>query len=221
MNAVIIGGGQTGVYIAKLLIDAHCQVRVIERQSSRLEAVHKELPEGVFIAGDGTNPNTMEQAGIETADVVAAVTGLDEVNLVAATIAKYEFGVPRVIGLVNHPRNEWLFTKEMGVDIYVSEASLLARLIVDEIDLPSMVTMMTMHRGSHSIARFTVMDGAFADGKAVRELQVPQDSVLIAVQREGSLNVTRGDTVIHAGDGVLALTTKASQKTLDSMFMQK
>lgn len=221
MNAVIIGGGETGAYVAKLLSASNCRVRVIACPDEDPGPPHDELPDEIFIRGDCTSPDAMIAAGIEDADVVAAVTGRDDVNLVAATIAKYEFGVPRVIGLVNQPRNQWLFSKEMGVDIYIGEASLLARVMVDEMDLPSMVTMMTMNRGSHAISRFTVEQGAFADGRLVRALAVPNDSVLIAIQRGNHMEVTRGDTKLSAGDRILALCTESGQKALDNMFTQK
>ena len=109
MNIIIIGGGKVGAYIAKLLLNDNYSVKVIENRKDVLDKLKKEIPEDNIVLGSGTEPNVLESSGITETDVVAAVTGADETNLVASTIAKFEFGVPRVIARVNNPQNMWLF----------------------------------------------------------------------------------------------------------------
>lgn len=220
MNAVIIGGGQVGSYIAKLLLDNGCTVKVIEKREDVLEKLRAELPSEILVVGGGADPHIMEKAGIQQADVVAAVTGADEINLVASTIAKYEFGVPRVIARVNHPKNEWLFTAEMGVDVPVNQANLLARLVVDEIDLKHMITLMKINRGKHSISQFNVEPGSLADGKSLKELPMPEDAVLIAIHRGDEVILPRGETVVQADDRILALCSTPAQQVIDTIFAE-
>lgn len=117
MFVIIVGGGNTGSYLSKLLIDAGHKVRVIEERPNLLEKLKAEIPEDSIIAGDGSSPSVLEQAGILHANVLAAVTGADDTNLVISSLARFEFKVPRVISRVNNPKNAWLFTPEMGVDV--------------------------------------------------------------------------------------------------------
>ena len=113
MRTIIVGGGQVGSYVARILIDAGRDVRVVEYREKPLAGLKNELPPEAIVNGDGADPKVLEQAGINDADVVAAVTGADEINLVTATIAKFEFGVDKVIARINNPKNTWLFTEEM------------------------------------------------------------------------------------------------------------
>jgi trk system potassium uptake protein TrkA len=117
MKVIIIGGGKVGSYIAELLMNSKCSIKVIEHRKNVLEKLKTEIPAEMIIYGSGTDPDVLESAGIADADVVAAVTGADEANLVASTIAKFEFNVPRVISRINNPRNAWLFNAGMGVDV--------------------------------------------------------------------------------------------------------
>ena len=141
MKVIIVGGGQMGAYIATLLLKNDCAVTVIENREVVFGKLSKDLPAQNILLGDGTNPAVLESAGIAGADVVAAVSGTDETNLVVSTIAKFEFGVPRVIARVNNPKNVWLFNQSMGVDVALNQADLLAHLVVEEMDLKNMYTL--------------------------------------------------------------------------------
>ncbi len=112
VKAIIIGGGQMGSYIAGLLLKNGCAVKIIDNRDKVVERLRVELPDNTIVVGSGTDPSLLESCGIADADVVAAVTGSDETNLVASTIAKFEFNVPRVIARVNNPKNTWLFGRE-------------------------------------------------------------------------------------------------------------
>ena len=117
MFVVIVGGGNTGSYLAKLLLEGGHTIMVIEERPAVLDKIRKEIPAEYILAGDGSSPQILEQAGVHSANVLAAVTGSDETNLVITSLARFEFNVPRVIARLNNPKNAWLFTPEMGVDV--------------------------------------------------------------------------------------------------------
>jgi len=135
MKAIIVGGGQVGSNVAKSLLESGFSVKLIEKRESLLKKLDKELPEDTVVIGNGSDPSVLESAGISDADVMVAVAGKDEVNLVVSTIAKYEFGVPRVIARVINPKNEWLFDEGMGVDIKFNQSNILAHVVTHEIDV--------------------------------------------------------------------------------------
>ena len=192
MKVVIVGGGQMGTYIASLLLKSKCDVIVIENREPVFEKLQKELPPKNIMLGDGTNPNVLEAAGIAKADVVAAVSGADETNLVVSTLSKFEFGVPRVIARVNNPKNMWLFTAEMGVDVALNQADLLAHLVVEEMDLKHMYTLLNVSHGNYSIAEVKADKLSPAVGKAVRDLALPataSNGTIRAAHRAGSLRL--------------------------------
>lgn len=218
MKVVIVGGGQMGTYIASLLLKSKCDVVVIENREPVFEKLQKELPHKNIMLGDGTNPNVLEAAGIAKADVVAAVSGADETNLVVSTISKFEFGVPRVISRVNNPKNMWLFTAEMGVDVALNQADLLAHLVVEEMDLKHMYTLLKVSHGNYSIAEVKADKLSPAVGKAVRDLALPANSVLIAITRNDTVVIPRGDTLIESGDAVLLLADSAAKETISTLF---
>jgi trk system potassium uptake protein len=218
MKVIIIGGGQTGAYIANILLANKCEVTVVENREQIIQKLKKDIPESCILFGNGTDPNVLEQAGITKADVVAAVTGADETNLVAATIARFEFDVPRVIARVNNPRNAWLFNSGMGVDVAINQADLLAHLVVEEMNQVAMLTLMKISRGTYSIVQFKVSESAQAVGKHIRELTLPEQAVLIAVYKGDKTLIPHGETVIGAGDIVLAFADESSQQKLNLLF---
>lgn len=211
MKVIIVGGGQMGAYIATLLLKNDCSVTVIENREAVYAKLSKELPASNILLGDGTNPAVLEAAGIANADVVAAVSGADETNLVVSTITKFEFGVARVIARVNNPKNVWLYNQNMGVDVALNQADLLAHLVVEEMDLKDMYTLLKVSHGAYSIAEVKVSEQSIAAGKPVRELAIPEKSVLIAVTRGEEVIIPRGDTVIKGGDVVLVLADADSK----------
>jgi trk system potassium uptake protein TrkA len=135
MRVIIIGGGQVGSYLASVLISNGHDVRVIENREKVFQKLEKELPPDKLFFGSGSDPEIMEAAGIATANVVAAVTGADEVNLVVSTLAKMEYSIPRVVARVNNPKNAWLYNCGMGVDVGINQADIMAHFVVDEMNL--------------------------------------------------------------------------------------
>jgi trk system potassium uptake protein TrkA len=140
MNVLIVGGGKVGATLAARLHAARHQVKLIEARREHLDPLKLDLPAETLVLGSGTDPNVLESSGIRQAEIVAAVTGADETNLVVTSLARFEFGVRRTIARVNNPKNAWLFTPEMGVDVALDQADLIARLIVEEVEAPSRST---------------------------------------------------------------------------------
>jgi trk system potassium uptake protein TrkA len=133
MNVLIVGGGKVGATLALRLRAAQHEVKVIEARHEHLEALGRDLPAEALVFGSGTEPGVLEAADIRHAAVVAALTGADETNLVVTSLARFEFAVPRTIARVNNPKNAWLFTSAMGVDVALDQAELIARIIMDEV----------------------------------------------------------------------------------------
>ena len=136
MNVLIVGGGNVGTALATRLRAAQHQVKVIEIRHEHLEALQRDLPTEALVFGSGTEPGVLEAAAIRQAEIVAALTGADETNLVVTSLARFEFGVPRTIARVNNPKNAWLFTAEMGVDMALDQADLVAGMIMKEVKAP-------------------------------------------------------------------------------------
>jgi trk system potassium uptake protein TrkA len=218
MNVIIVGGGRVGEYIADILIKNNCSVKLIENRDIIIGKLQGNIPPENIIFGSGSDPSILEAAGILKADVVAAVTGEDETNLVVATICKFEFNVPRIIARVNNPKNAWLFTADMGVDICLNEADLMAHLVVDEIGFNNVLTLMKLSHGNYSIIEIRVDGRSACANKPVKELGIPGSAVLIAVYRGKDVIIPRGDTIIYGEDVILAFVNRDTQGVITGMF---
>ncbi|MCB0157648.1 MAG: TrkA family potassium uptake protein [Caldilineaceae bacterium] len=218
MNVLIVGGGKVGAHLAHLLRREQHEVCIIELRATRVAQLRTELPQDAVVDGSGSDPDTLERAGVRTAHVVAAMTGDDAVNLVVTNLARVEFGVPRVIGRVVDPRNAWLYTPDMGVDVAVDQADIIAHLIAEEMSLGDMLTLFKLRKGQFSLVEEKVHPTSAANGRAVHELALPEDCVLTAVIRQGDLIVPRGNTVLQAADEVLALVHSSQISRLAALL---
>jgi trk system potassium uptake protein len=214
MFVIIVGGGNTGSYLAKLLLDGGHSVKVIEERPGVLEKMRSEIPLDSIIAGDGSSPQILEAAGLLKANVLAAVTGSDETNLVITTLARFEFNVPRVIARVNNPKNAWLFTAEMGVDVALNQADILARLVAEEMSLGDMMTLLKLRKGEYSLVEEKVHPLSPAATKNLRDLELPSECVIAAIIRKNQMLIPHGDTVLQPADEVLALVHASQLKQL-------
>lgn len=218
MFTIIVGGGQVGMYLASLLLTEKHQVMIIESRKDRVESLKQAFPEEMVILGNGTDPNVLEAAGIHHANVIAVVTGTDETNLAICSLASFEFKVPRIISRVNNPKNAWLYTPEMGVDVALNQAELLGNLIIEEMSLGDMMTLLKLRKGLYSLVEEKVAPGSTADGKSIRELGIPPHSLLAAVIRKGELILPRGDTILQAADEVLAIVNSSELPELAAIL---
>ncbi len=218
MRAVIVGGGRGGSYLARDLQSQGYQVSVVDKRPELVAKLRQEI-EGSVILGDGSSPDVLKRAGVTEASLVVALTRNDEDNLVVCRLAKHHYHVPRVIARVNNPRNEWLYTKAWGVDVAISQVHLTSKVIEEEIGLGELVTLLKLNRGEASLVEVHLPETSPVRGKAIRDLPLPADTVIATIIREGKLVIPRGDTVLEAGDEVLAVSVVSAEPALKQALL--
>ncbi|MBU3934076.1 MAG: NAD-binding protein [Candidatus Omnitrophica bacterium] len=218
MYIVIVGGGKVGYYLAKELSGGHHTVTLIEKDTATCEEIAKGLNNVLLINGDGCSSRYLEDAGINRADVVAAVTGSDEVNLMVCQLAKQSSKVKRTVARVNDPKNAHTFN-EIGVDVAVDSTSIIAKIIEEEVSLEDLVTLMTFKRGKLALVRVDLNGESPCVNKQVAEIKLPRASVLVSIIRGEDVIIPHGETVLQAKDDVIAVTAiENEQELLDALI---
>jgi trk system potassium uptake protein TrkA len=212
MRILIIGGGKSGGYLANALKDSH-QVTVVEASSRRVEELERWLPEIPVIHGDGCEPEVLEKAGVSISDMVGALTGHDEDNLVVSFLSKLN-RVPLVVARVNDPRNEWLFNGSWGVDVSISSISLITSLVEEEVNLGEIITLLRLRVGNLAIEELTITEGTEATGKSLADISFPPNTRVVAIIRENEAMVPAGNTVIETGDRLLLIADTSEKQQL-------
>lgn len=218
MLAIIVGGGRGGSYLARDLQSQGYQVKVVERRPEVVAKLRQEI-DGEVVCGSGSSPEILAQIEADKAQLVVALTRNDEDNLVVCRLAKHHFQVPRVIARVSNPRNEWLYTKAWGVDVAISQTHLTSKVIEEEIGLGELVTLLKLNRGEAALVEMHLPKTSPALGKAIRDLSLPADTVIVSIVREGKLVIPRGDTELHLEDEVLAVSTVAAEPSLKNILV--
>ncbi len=211
MKIIIAGGGSVGRYMAGQLHESGHEVTLLDQDPGVLGRHRVSLPGVTWVVGDACEIGVLASVGAAEADVVAAVTGDDEDNLVVSLLAKQEFGVPRVVGRVNNPNNEWMFNEMWGVDVSVSTPHLLTGLVEEAVNVGTFVRLLSFDQGRAKLAEVTLAEGSPAVGREVMQLGLPRESTIVAILRTSQVVVPRGDTVLHAKDEVLVLVTGDSE----------
>ena len=210
MRVAIAGAGNVGLFLANDLASAGHEVQLIEESPDVVARSHAD--DGVeWLVADACEVSSLRQAGLERCDVVVAATGDDEDNLVISLLAKQEFGVPRVVARVNHPKNEWLFNENWGVDLSVSTPHLISALVEEAVSVGRLVRILQFEGGNVQLVEVTLAEDAPVVDKAIRDLDIPRDATIVAVVRAEHVVMPRGDTVFEAGDEVLAMVTRDSE----------
>ena len=209
MRVIIAGGGSVGRYMASQLQNSGHEVTLIDNDTAVVsQGRATRTPVGVtWWLGDACEVATLTSVGAAQADVVAAVTGDDEDNLVVSLLCKQEFAVPRVLARVNNPKNEWMFTDMWGVDVSVSTPHLLTALVEEAVTVGSFVRLLSLEGGKARLAEVTLAEGSPAIARELTDLGLPRESTVVAILRDGHVVVPRGDTVLHQGDEVLVLVS--------------
>lgn len=219
MYIIIVGGGNVGFHLAKHLAHDKHTVVVVDKDKKRCNRL-AEHSDFVVVWGDGCEPVVLEEAKIDRADVVAAVTGEDEDNLVICQIAKEKFRVRRTVGRVNNPENEYAFN-ELGVDVPVDATSIIAKIIEEETSFTDFVNLMSFKRGKLAIVRVDLPEESPVINQELSQIKLPEDSVLVSVIRGDDVIVPKGNTVLKAQDDVVALTTIEHEQQLLNLLLGK
>jgi trk system potassium uptake protein TrkA len=218
MFVIVVGGGNTGSQLAKFLLDAGHTVRVIDERPAVLEKLGNEISQDFIVDGDGSSPTVLEKAGIQKAQVLAAVTGSDETNLVVTSLGKFEFNVPRVIARINNSKNAWLFTPDMGVDVSLNQAEILAKLTAEEMSIGDMMTLLKIRRGQYSIVEEKIAPGSVVIGKEIKDLVLPNNCVISGIIRHTEMILPRGTTTLQEGDEIFALVDDNARQQLAKLL---
>jgi trk system potassium uptake protein TrkA len=219
MYILIVGAGKIGYFLAKRLCQSKHTVSIIDKEKLVCEEIAREI-EALIINGDGCDPRILEEAGIERADVVAAVTGDDEDNLIICQLAKERFSVRRTVGRVNNPDNEHTFA-ELGIDVPVDSTKIIAKVIEEEVSFSDFVNLMSFKRGKLAIVRVDLPTDSPVINKEIKDIALPQDSVLVSVVRGEEVIVPKGTTVLKPGDDVIALTLIGNEPQLLNLLVGK
>jgi trk/ktr system potassium uptake protein len=200
---LVVGGGKVGYYLAKELLDSGHEVALMEKDPVRARQIADQIG-SIVIPHDGCEGKYLAEAGCNRADVVAAVTGDDEDNLVICQMAKHHFDVPRTIARVNNPANEALF-RHLGVDELISPTRMVLSSIEQDIPVHELLHLATLGEGELELIEAHLQPGSPAIGLAPRDLDIPPTCTLFAVIRDGAAASLRPDTILHEGDKVIAI----------------
>lgn len=204
-KVIVIGGGRIGSHLVDVLLEGGHSVRVIDPDRGRLADLEHRHGPGLTVAGSGTDASVLEVAGIRQCDVIASVAGADETNLVACSLARFEFGVPRTIAQVIDPGNAWMFGTDMGVDVALNHADILAHLVAEEMSLGQMTILLKLRRGQYSLVEEKVAPGASVLGHRMADVPWPARSRVVGVIRDGELMAPDDDPTLAQGDEILAV----------------
>jgi trk system potassium uptake protein TrkA len=203
MRVTIAGAGNVGRSIAKELIANGHSVLLIDRAPGAIKPA--SVPEAEWLLADACELESLAEAHLDTSDVSIAATGDDKVNLVHSLLAKTEFGVPRTVGRVNHPGNEWLFDDMWGVDVAVSTPRLMCALVEEAVTVGDLVRLMTFQKGRTNLVEMTLPDSSPTVGRRIGEINWPGETVLTAIIRDGRGMAPDRDGALEAGDELLFL----------------
>ena len=212
MKVIIMGAGKVGYYLTQTLLEHGHEPVVVETNKVFCRRAANDLGVKV-IWGDGSTIDTLDAAGIREAGAFVSVTGSDEANLVACQLARRIFNVPKTVSRVNNPKNLSVM-KRLGVDIPISSTDSLARMIEREVDINSIKQLLTLNRGTATISEIILPADCPLDGKAISEIRLPEECVIISITRKGDLIIPRGRTVLHAGDALLVLVSNEESHQL-------
>lgn len=216
MYIILVGGGKVGYYLTKTLINEGYEVFLIEKNPIKCHT-YSERFGSVIMQGDGAEAATLAAAGAARADVIIAVTGEDEDNLVICQMAKEKFHVGRTIARVNNPKNEELF-RRLGIDVTVSQTNVILSLIEQQIpDLP-FVHLMSLRHADLAIVEAKVAEHSPILDQPIERIQFPPEVIVTAILRKGGLIIPTGQTIIRSGDELICVTKREREEALQDLL---
>jgi trk system potassium uptake protein TrkA len=217
MFVVIVGAGKVGLNAARSLTHMGHEVIVIEQRRMRYSLLLSELEEKLLL-GDGTEIWVLEKAGIARADMVVAVTGDDEDNVIISEMAKLKWGVPKVVARVNNPRNQVTFDM-LGIDATVCAATMLISMIQHELPVHKFVPLLSLKSANVELIELEVSEESPFANRQIQDIQLPDGVLLTAILRDGTALLARGGETILPDDYVLCLLEPGREKELIHIFL--
>ncbi len=217
MKIAIAGAGNVGRSIARELLENGHHVLLIDRDPKALKI--ESVPNAEWLMADVCEISSLDNAKLDTCQVLIAATGDDKVNLVASLLAKTEYGVPRVVARVNHPKNEWLFDSSWGVDVSVSTPRIISAIVEEAVSVGDVVRLFSLRKGEASLVEITLPDEAKCLGRTVEEVKLPENATLAAIVRDGQVITPHAHDVFSAGDELLFVATAEAEELLKNCFI--
>jgi trk system potassium uptake protein len=218
MRIAIAGAGNVGRAIARELLDNGHEVLLIDRDPKALKL--DSVPDAQWLMADACEISSLDKAALSTAQVLVAATGDDKVNLVASLLAKTEYGVPRVVARINHPKNEWMFDSSWGVDVAVSTPRIISALVEEAVSVGDVVRLFSFRQGQANLVELTLPDDSSCIGKTVEEIELPDDASLAAIVRDGRVIAPTAADVFSAGDELLFVASAIAEDLIKGCFIK-
>jgi trk system potassium uptake protein TrkA len=217
MRVAIAGAGNVGRSIARELSDNGHDVLLIEREPKALKTA--SVPQAQWLLADACELASLEEARIQDCQVVVAATGDDKVNLVVSLLAKTEYGVPRVVARINHPKNEWLFSEAWGVDVAVSTPRLMSALVEEAVTVGDLVRLLSFRRGEANLVEVTLPPDTPLAGQRVGSVTWPQDVALVAILRDDRVIVPAPDDPLEGSDELMFVSAPEMETALHDLLL--
>ena len=217
MKIAIAGAGNVGRSIARELLENGHHVLLIDRDPKALKI--ESVPSAEWLMADVCEISSLDNAKLDTCQVLIAATGDDKVNLVASLLAKTEYGVPRVVARVNHPKNEWMFDSSWGVDVSVSTPRIISAIVEEAVSVGDVVRLLSLQKGEASLVEITLPEDAKCLGQTVEEVKLPDNATLAAIIRDGQVITPHAHDVFSAGDELLFIATAEAEQLLKNCFI--
>jgi trk system potassium uptake protein TrkA len=217
MRIAIAGAGNVGRAIARELLDNGHQVLLIDRDPKALKM--ESVPDAEWLMADACEITSLDKALLASCQVLVAATGDDKVNLVTSLLAKTEYGVPRVVARIKHPKNEWMFDSAWGVDVAVSTPRIISALVEEAVSVGDVVRLFSFRKGQANLVELTLPDSSSCIGKTVEEISLPVDASLAAIVRDGRVISPTPTDVFSAGDELLFVASATAEGLIKSCFI--
>ena len=219
MRIAIAGAGNVGRAIARELLDNGHQVLLIDRDPKALKI--DSVPDAEWLMADACEIASLDNAQLNNCQVLVAATGDDKVNLVASLLGKTEYGVPRVVARINHPKNEWLFDQSWGVDVAVSTPRIISALVEEAVSVGDVVRLFSFRKGQANLVEITLPDYSICIGKTIEEVELPEDASLAAIVRDGRVISPTPSDLFIAGDELLFVASAQAEDKIRDCFIAR
>ena len=216
MRVAIAGAGAVGRSIARELIENGHRVLLIDKSASAIRP--ERVPDAEWLLADSCELSSLEEAKLDKCDVVIAATGDDKANLVTTLLAKTEFGVPRTVGRVNHPNNEWLFTEAWGVDVNVSTPRIMSALVEEAVSVGELVRLFTFRQGGANLVEITLAADSPYVGTPTGLVPWPENTALLTILRDGQVYTPDDEQALEAGDELLFVCATEDERALERLL---